>query len=58
MSKRNDKEFEKILTEDETKIFKGRLQLHKQLDIIEILLKDKPIAVVSAIDFEQILNKL
>ncbi|MBB2145038.1 hypothetical protein GM921_06060 [Pedobacter sp. LMG 31464] len=52
------KNLKHFLTEDETKIFKGRLQLNKQGDIIEVLLKNKPIAVVSSIDFEQILNKL
>ncbi|MFI5453244.1 hypothetical protein ACHMWN_13935 [Pedobacter sp. UC225_61] len=33
------KNLKKFLTEDETKIFKGRLQLHKQSDIIEISTK-------------------
>ncbi|MFA6278223.1 MAG: hypothetical protein WC622_15850 [Pedobacter sp.] len=52
------KNLKHFLTEDEMKIFKGRLQLHKQGDIVEVLLKNKPIAVVSSIEFEQILNKL
>jgi hypothetical protein len=52
------KNLKHFLTEDEMKIFKGRLQLHKKGDIVEILLKDKPIAVVASIDFKQILNKL
>lgn len=47
-----------FMVKDELKIFKGRLQLNKQKDIIEVVMKDKPIAIVSAINFEQVLNNL
>ena len=42
----------------ETNIFKGRLQLNKHGEVIELNVKNKPIALVSSKDFEQILNNL
>lgn len=43
---------------EETHIFKGRLQLNKHGDIIELNIKNKPTALISSKDFEQILNNL
>ena len=43
---------------EETNIFKGRLQLNKHGEVIELNVKNKPIALVSSKDFEQILNNL
>lgn len=50
------KNLQQFLAEDETKIFKGRLQLHKREDIIEVLLKSKPVAIVSLSAFKEALN--
>jgi len=47
-----------FLLKDQLRIFKGRLQLNKLNDIIEVVMKDKPIAIVSASNFEHVLNNL
>lgn len=52
------KNLEAFLKQDETHIFKGRLQLNKHGDVIELNIKKKPTALISAQDFEKILNKL
>lgn len=39
-------------------IFRGRLQLKKNNDIIEIIMNHKPIAIVSANNFKETLNRL
>lgn len=52
------KNLKRFLTSKETKIFKGRLQLHKINDAIEIIVKDKPIAIISSASLEKILNNL
>ncbi|MFD0941192.1 hypothetical protein [Pedobacter boryungensis] len=52
------KNLERFLIEYEAKIFKGRLQLHKYNEIIEVVLKSKPIAVISSSDFKSIIDNL
>ncbi|RZK58094.1 MAG: hypothetical protein EOO87_01175 [Pedobacter sp.] len=52
------KNLKRFLTSKETKIFKGRLQLHKVNDAVEIIVKDKPIAIISTASLEKILNNL
>lgn len=52
------KKLQAFLKLEENHIFKGRLQLDKHGDIIELQLKNKPTALVSVKDFEQILNNL
>ena len=47
-----------FLIADEPKIFRGRLQLCKRNNVIEVIMKDKPIAIISLSSFEQVLNKL
>ncbi len=47
-----------FLLKDEFKIFKGRFQLNKHSDIIEVIMKDKPIAIISSIKLELLLNNL
>ncbi|KQC01080.1 hypothetical protein [Pedobacter sp. Hv1] len=43
---------------EENHLFKGRLQLNKHGDIIELNIQNKPTALISSKDFEQILNNL
>lgn len=45
-----------FLKETEAKIFKGRLQLHKQEDVIEVIVKKERIAVISAMEFEKLIS--
>lgn len=45
-----------FLKADEMHIFKGRLQLHKQGKIIEVIMKNKSIAIVASSDFEKALG--
>ena len=52
------KNLKNFLIADETKIFRGRLQLCKPDNVIEIIMKDKPIAIISFSSFERVLNKL
>lgn len=52
------KNLHKFLLADEMKIFKGRLQLDKHQEMIEVIMKDRPIAMIGANNFEQLLNNL
>lgn len=52
------KNLNSFLLKEELKIFKGRLQLYKQKDIIEVIMKGKPIAILSSGKFENALNNL
>lgn len=52
------KNLQHFLAQEQAHIFKGRLQLHKINDAIEIIVKDKPIAIISSASLEKILNNL
>ena len=43
---------------DSTYLFKGRLQLHKHDEIIEIVIKNKPCAIIASNDFNNVLANL
>jgi len=47
-----------FLVEDRAHIFKGRLQLKKHDDIVEVFIKDIPTAIISANSFREVLNNL
>ena len=47
-----------FLLKNEEKIFKGRLQLYKHQNIIEVILKGKPIAIFSVKKLIAVLNNL
>lgn len=50
------KNLRNFILNDELKIFKGRLQLNKHKDIIEVIMKDKLIAIVSLSKLVHVLN--
>lgn len=52
------KNLDDFLLKDENTIFKGRLQLYKHKTIIEVIMKGKPIAILSSKKMENVLNKL
>lgn len=52
------KNLTRFLVSEEIKIFKGRLQLRKINNAIEIIVKGKPIAIISSASLERILNNL
>ena len=52
------KNLKNFLLKDQFRLFKGRLQLNKLNDIIEVIMKNKPIAIVSAGNFEHVINNL
>lgn len=52
------KKLKAFLQPEQNHIFKGRLQLDKQGEVIELLVKNKPAAFIATKDFEQILNQL
>ena len=47
-----------FLSTEEMNLFKGRLQLHKVNEIIEVVIKNQPCAIVSTIDFKKVLDTL
>lgn len=52
------KNLRQFLIADETKVFKGRLQLHKYNEVIEVILNNKPVAAISTKDFKNIVDNL
>lgn len=48
----------KFLTINEASLFKGRLQLNKNKDDIEIMIKGHPIATISSKIFEQAIAEI
>ncbi|TKC10321.1 hypothetical protein FA048_09005 [Pedobacter polaris] len=52
------KNLQNFLKADEINIFKGRLQLHKRNEIIEVVIKNKPSAIISTNDFKNVLDNL
>ena len=48
----------KLMSLTEGRIFKGRLQLSKHGDIIEVIVKNTSVAVLGSSVFEQALNNL
>lgn len=52
------KNLDDFLLKEEIGIFKGRLQLYKHKAIIEVIMKGKPIAILSSKKMEKVLNKL
>lgn len=47
-----------FLSTEEMNLFKGRLQLHKVNEIIEVVIENQPCAIVSTIDFKKVLDTL
>ncbi|MEE1944437.1 hypothetical protein VRU48_04910 [Pedobacter sp. KR3-3] len=56
--KTNGKTLKKFLTEPDSTLFKGRLQLHKMNDHITVLVKEQAIGHILVVDFEAVLHKL
>ena len=56
--KETTKNLQHFLSADQIDIFKGRLQLKKHNDIIEVVVKNMPVAIVSANSFREVLNNL
>ena len=52
------KNLQHFLAEDQAHIFKGRLQLKKHDDIVEVFIKNMPVAIVAASNFKDVLNNL
>ena len=52
------KNLQHFLAEDQAHLFKGRLQLKKHDDIVEVFIKDKPVAIISSNNFQEVLNNL
>lgn len=52
------KNLNSFLLKEEMKIFKGRLQLSKHKDIIEVIVKGKTIAILSSSNIKDVLNNL
>ncbi|TKC02538.1 hypothetical protein [Pedobacter cryotolerans] len=54
--KEKHKNLQHFLAEEQAHIFKGRLQLKKIGGIIEVLVKNKSIGVISSNSFEEVLD--
>lgn len=52
------KNLDEFLSKEEVGIFKGRLQFYKHTTLIEVIMKGKPIAILSSKKMENVLNKL
>lgn len=52
------KSIELFLASSEARIFKGRLQLYKYKNEITVEVKGEPIGILSAKEFEELLNRI
>ena len=52
------KNLQHFLSASEAHIFKGRLQLSKKENIIEVLVKQKPIGIISSSNFKDLLETM
>jgi hypothetical protein len=52
------KNLQQFLAEEQAHVFKGRLQLSKNDDVVEVLVKQKSVGTISSITFKNVVDTI